>query len=267
MTRQLYQIDRGEGEAVVLFHGAASHSGQWRALIDQLTPTARVIAFDQYGYRDSPSWPEPRPMLMADQIAPILDYLQGVSGPIHLVGHSHGASLAALTAVEIRGRVASLSMYEPNSFGALTHDGLESSRREIIERFGDLKARMETDESRWRFAEDLMNFWLGQGAWHHLRDEAKAQIISVIEPTAREVYAALYSPFEITALEELEDRVLVMFDPHTPPAARLVSERYQARLSKCRAEHFPRCGHLAPITHASAVNNVIMRHLQRWRST
>ena len=201
-------------------------------------------------------------MLMADQVAPIIKRLQALSGPIHLVGHSHGASLAALTAVELEDRVASLSLYEPNSFGALIDDGLEASHQEIISRFGDIETRMDTPETRRRFAEDLMNFWLGQGAWDQLKGEMRDQLVGVMEPTAREVYAALYSPFSLAALTPLQARTLLMFDPHTPPAARLVSDRFQARMPACHVAHFPRRGHLAPIIHAAEVNRVIIAHIR-----
>ena len=94
----LHRFERGEGELVALLHGAASHSGQWRALVTRLAPTYRTIAWDQYGYRDSPAWSESRPLKLHDQVAPLFSYLHAQSGPIHLIGHSHGATLAALLA-------------------------------------------------------------------------------------------------------------------------------------------------------------------------
>ena len=262
--RTLTRFEQGEGERVVLFHGAASHSGQWRALTDRLSGRFKVVAFDQYGYRRSPEWSEVRPMLMADQVAPIFEYLSQQSGPLHLVGHSHGASLAAVCASQLSGRVKSLSLYEPNTFMTLDHNDPEQARQYqgVADAFGDLDERMLSAESQARFAEDLLNFWLGEGAWSELPERMRAQLCGMMRPTAREVYAALHSPFDPSLLTSLGERVLLMFDPQTPPLARRVSERYQSLLSNAKVTRFDGCGHLAPILHAERVNLVIEAHLR-----
>lgn len=261
---RLTRFEQGEGEPVVLFHGAASHSGQWRALTERLSERFKVVAFDQYGYRRSPQWSEARPMLMADQVAPIFEYLSQQSGPLHLVGHSHGASLAAVCASQLSGRVKSLSLYEPNTFLTLDLNDPEQARQYqgVAQAFGDLDERMLSEVSQARFAEDLLNFWLGEGAWRELPERMRAQLCGVMRPTAREVYAALHSPFDPASLSALGERVLLMFDPHTPPLARRVSERYLSLLPKAQVKHFPGCGHLAPILHADRVNAVIEAHLR-----
>ena len=261
----LEMIEQGSGDLIILFHGAASHSGQWRLLIDRLQSKYRVIGFNQYGYGQSPPWTAAHPMTFQDQIAPVLKYAQSHAGPIHLVGHSHGASLAALIATRLGERVQSLSLYEPNSFCILdpAHPQ-QRARYELIKAgFGDLAARREDPKSRALFAEELLNFWLGADAWSRLTERLQGQLISLMDPTINEVHAALHCPIDIAPLNRLADRVLLMFDPHTPPAALEVSQRYHALLPSCRIQTFPRGGHLAPVFHPQLVNDVICEHVTR----
>ena len=260
----LEMIEQGEGQLVVLFHGAASHSGQWRQLIDRLKSNYRVVGFNQYGYGRSSSWSEARAMTFKDQVKPVIEYLKSQTGPLHLVGHSHGATLAALTATLVGDRVRSLSIYEPNSFCVLDQDApRQREQYELIRSsFGDLAARGATPETQAIFAEELLDFWLGRGAWRKLPDRLQGQLISMMKPTINEVHAALHCPIDIRPLYHLKNRVLLMFDPHTPPAALEVSQCYQALLPHCRTQQFPHGGHLAPVFHPHQINEAICHHLE-----
>ena len=267
----LSRYERVSGQMVILCHGAASHSGQWRALTKDLSSRYRVIAFDQYGYRNSPAWTAQRPMLIQDQAAPIIELLrerlQSEEKSVHLVGHSHGASIAACIASELSESIASISMYEPNTFGLLRSRANDLSQYEnIIGSFGDLQNKMSTFESREMFAKDLMNFWLGDQSWASLDEKLRLQLISVMKPTAKEVYSALYSHFDLSPLMPLGDRVQMMYDPYSPAAARLVTERYITCLKNAKVSTFDHCGHLAPIFHADRINKVIIQHISHFSS-
>ena len=266
-SKPLHKSETGSGQIVVLCHGAASHSGQWKALIKELAQGYRVIAFDQYGYRKSSLWTENRPMLIQDQAAPIISFLQNcfqlIPQTVHLVGHSHGASIVAYIASQLSENIASLSMYEPNTFGILkSNDDDRQKYEEIVDSFGDLHSRMNTAQNREIFAEDLMDFWLGDGSWVGLEEKLKSQLISVMQTTAQEVYSALHSNFDLSPLIELEMRVHMMYDPYSPPAARLVTERYIDTLENAQVSTFDHCGHLAPIFHAKRVNQKICEHIK-----
>ena len=254
-------------ETVVLLHGAASHSGQWRLLIDQLRSQYHVITFNQFGYRGSPHWPRDRPMTFADQAAPIIDALHAIRGPLHIVGHSHGGSIAALVTLALTERVASLSMYEPNAFGILdTHDATSKQLSVIRQQFGDLDHKRAHVELHPQFAEELLDFWLGVGAWRQLSSRLRAQLIEAMAPTIGEVYAALNSVVDLRGLERLASRALLMYDPNTPPLARAVSERLCALLPHCRVATFVDRGHLAPVMYPELINASIIEHIEMQRS-
>ena len=256
----------GKGPIILLFHGAASHAIQWKKLIQLMQAEYQLIAFNQYGYGASPAWSAPTMMTLQDQIKPVLHYIKDLKQPVHLVGHSHGATLAALTATHIHQHVLSLSLYEPNTFCALDlNDPVDRKYyQDTQQAFEDFEAFNQTSEQEYQLkAQQLFDFWLGQGAWAGIQPRLQSQIISYMSPTLNEVYTVMHDPFPLHDLAVLASRTLIMYDPHTAPPAQQVIKRYISVMPTCQTHTFPHLGHLAPIRYAEQINPVIQKHIRR----
>ncbi|MBM9464449.1 alpha/beta hydrolase [Aeromicrobium sp. YIM 150415] len=97
MTASLEVIDRGEGPAVVLVHGAgATAATTFAASLPALARGHRVLAVDLPGEEDGPAdgWTLDA---VADALAATV--VSRVDGPVLLLGHSLGASVIARTAL------------------------------------------------------------------------------------------------------------------------------------------------------------------------
>jgi len=70
-----YVREAGAGPAVICTHANASTSGQWRNLMELLSPRYHVLAVDSYGAGKSPEWPSDRPGPVNEAIARFLDRL------------------------------------------------------------------------------------------------------------------------------------------------------------------------------------------------
>lgn len=116
---RLHYVDRGEGEPVVLLHGANSMVQDMllSGLVDSLAGSHRVIAFDRPGYGHSE---RPRTTIwtanaQADLISAALGKI-GVPRAI-VLGHSWGASVATALALNhpgtVRGLVLASGYYYP----------------------------------------------------------------------------------------------------------------------------------------------------------
>ncbi len=106
----------GAGIPVVLLHGSGGGLHSWRAVADLLTDRYELWLVCRRGYppSDVPTGPSSFPAEVAD-VRAVLD---AVGAPAHLVGSSHGATLALHAGAAGAGPLRSLGLYEPPLFAA-----------------------------------------------------------------------------------------------------------------------------------------------------
>ncbi len=95
----LHYLDVGEGEPVVLLHGAPGSLGDWEPLTQRLARDHRVLVFDRGGHGLSPgqAWADARPSAHAWLLHEACQKLQ-VERPT-VVAHSYGCAVALAWAV------------------------------------------------------------------------------------------------------------------------------------------------------------------------
>jgi pimeloyl-ACP methyl ester carboxylesterase len=108
---KLYYEDRGEGEAVVLIHGAAGSGKSFDALAADLEPDFRAIAVDLRGLSRSERVESVSGTAWCDDTVALVDFL-GLQR-FHLIGCSLGARIASRVAHDCPARVISLSVDAP----------------------------------------------------------------------------------------------------------------------------------------------------------
>jgi magnesium chelatase accessory protein len=103
---RFHAVQQGEGPDIVLLHGVGGSTHCWAPLIDRLvrhgTGGLRVTAVDLpgHGFTEAPDDARLTPAHMAEDIAQALALL-GCANPVALIGHSAGAALALLLAVQM----------------------------------------------------------------------------------------------------------------------------------------------------------------------
>jgi pimeloyl-ACP methyl ester carboxylesterase len=131
---ELTYCEQGSGELVILVHGALGDYRTWNQQAAILAKEYHVISYsrrchqpnsstnceDDYTYRRH-----------VDDLIAIINAL-GI-GPAHLIGHSYGATVAALAAMQRPEMVNSLVLGEPNLFSILSnpHDKVSLRFHEI----------------------------------------------------------------------------------------------------------------------------------------
>jgi pimeloyl-ACP methyl ester carboxylesterase len=94
-----------------------------RSLIEVIGGDFRMIVPDQWGCGFSDAWIGEDAFALADEARPIIDLIERVGRPVHLVGHSYGGGVALHIAHRRPDLLKSLVLIEPSAFQLLRRGG------------------------------------------------------------------------------------------------------------------------------------------------
>lgn len=136
------------------------------------------LAPNFFGYGNSTAWPreEQREPCLADQAALVcaaVDDLVPAGASVHILAHSYGGSIALAACAHLAEtrRVASLVLFEPNSFFLLSDADRVTFAREVR---GWLELLRNGDDEA--FMSNFYSFWFGAGAWEVLPKKTAAKL-------------------------------------------------------------------------------------------
>jgi len=111
----IHYIDIGKGDPVVLVHGALGDYRTWRLQADAFAKNHRVIAYSRrFAWPNQQVVKDSSALSFASHVKDLAEFLKALKlEPAHLVGHSSGAFIALLTAMEHPELVRSLTLGEP----------------------------------------------------------------------------------------------------------------------------------------------------------
>ena len=252
---------------VVALHCSGSSGAQWRGLAETLGSRFTVQAPDLLGTETSGHWTGEHRFAMADEARPILDRLDDMPAPVHLVGHSYGGGVALHIARCRPDRVASLSLYEPSAFHLLRESAeTQSALVEILAVMdaciGGL-ARGDYRDAAGRF----VDYWNGPGAWQALRPGVQAAMVRWLPKAPLDFRALIDEPTPLAGYRQVTCPVLVMRGQYAPRPTRLVSALLAGAVPHCVPEQIPGAGHMGPLTHAGEVNRLIADHIAEFAGT
>jgi len=108
-------LDIGEGEPVVFVHGTVGDYRVWEAQMNAFSKKYRVIALSRrFAYPNSQIVNDSSDYRVTAHSKDLTQFLKTLDiGPVHLVGHSFGASTSLITALEHPELLRSLTLGEP----------------------------------------------------------------------------------------------------------------------------------------------------------
>ena len=258
-----YAREAGTGSGVVCMHSNASTSAQWRGLMDILSPKFRVLAPDSYGSGKSPEWPSDRVIRLRDEVALIEPVLARAGSPLALVGHSYGAAVALIAALESPDRVRAMALYEPTLFGLLDAEAPPPNQADGI-RNAAADASVALDEGNQDVAaERFIDYWMGTGSWEQTPAQRKPAIAASVANVRRWAHALFTEPSSLAEFRELDIPVLYMVGKRSTPSAHGVARLLASALPRVEVLEFDELGHMGPITHPEPVNEAIAQFLGR----
>ena len=262
-NRVNYRVS-GSGVPVILLHSSSSHSGQWKALMEDLSENYRFFAPDLHGFgRSSPLPDDGQPYFVHD-VAMLQAFVDLAGEPVHLVGHSLGGTVAAHAVLARPEQALSLTLIEPVLFNLIEEigDPRVSDYLELVHAMLVLDRFQEYERSAGLF----LDYWIGPGALAQLEPETRDYVVGTISRVADDwLGISQHTPGQcrVADFAGISMPALLVCGERTRSAARAIVECLLKTIPEAEYREIPAAGHLSPITHPEAVNKVIAGFLGR----
>jgi pimeloyl-ACP methyl ester carboxylesterase len=254
--------ESGRGPTVVCLHASASSSRQWLPLMEALGPRYHVLAVDCYGSGKSPAWRAKRPLTLRDEVALLEPVFARAHGPVMLVGHSYGAAVALIAALEHPEKVHALALYEPTMFSLVDQESPSPNEVDGFRAtFAETAALLDAGDAP-AAGKCFVDYWSGPGAWEQMPEARQGQVAAAMANIRGWGHACLKEPTHLSAFSWIGAPVLFMMGEQSPESSRGVGRLLARALPRVQVVDFEDLGHMGPVTHPERVNEVISRFLE-----
>jgi len=225
-----------------------------------------VAELRPYNLGSGPSGPVQRPQRVGlqDEVEHLRAQLAG-HGPLHLVAHSWGATVALALAQRRDVDVASLWLYEPVLFGSLLQDHAEldaPTRLDldtVVAGFRGIDDRQGGGEA---WLEAFVDYWNGRGAWQAMGERARDAQRQVGWKMFQEVRAVFEDTAPFAAYASAIPTMLLV-GSRSPRPAQAMARRLAAHRQRCTLQEMPELGHMGVLSAWPALRPLLEAHLQR----
>ncbi len=244
-----------DGHDTLLIHCSLAHQGAWAPLAARARLNA--LAFDMPGHGRSADWDgvtdyQSQTMQIAHSFC---------AAPLHVIGHSFGATVALRLALEHLAQVRSLVLIEPVFFAA-AHGTPEHAAYEAA--FAPFVTAVTVGD-RPEAARLFTDIW-GTGApWDSLPANQRRALTDRIHlipagaPAINDDNAAQLAPGR---LETLDIPVLLLRGDQSHPVTAAINARLANRLPNATQRVIAGAGHMGPLTHPA----VFAEHINHFRA-
>lgn len=264
-SRLAYE-ERGKGEPVILVHGDLADFRSWSAQLEALSHHYRVISYSRrfhypntlldggkrYSHRQH-----------VDDLVSLIDSLR--LKPAHLLGHSYGAAVAVLAAMEQPELVRSLILCEPALFSILSRwqDRMSLAFHRVS--LGVVQKLAETEEQSQALSE-YVNVVIGKDVFEDLSKEARLEITQ----NAHTLLPMLKSSFEPIEMDLnrvgcLRGPTLVISGECSPRLYRRISSELHRSLTNSELQILAGASLGLQMDERNDLNNAVLGFLNRPR--
>lgn len=249
---ELYYERVGEGDCIVLTHGAWTDGRTWQAVTERLANRFEVVTWDRRGHSRSAKGSGTGSCRQdASDLAGLIEHLGG--SPVHVVGNSAGGN-AVLNLVTMReDLVRSAAVHEPGPFGLLAETGepelaaLVRQERKLTAHVEELIESGDHEDAARYFIEEVA---IGPGAWKQFSEELRSVIVSNAPTAPDDLHDGWdVDSVDVDALAVSPVPLLISSGTDSPELEAEAAVELNRRLPAARFEVIEGAGHVPHRTH------------------
>lgn len=259
-SRMFYR-QAGAGTPVVLLHSTASSGAQWKDTIDELRSRHRVITPDLPGYGGSEADGALSSNCLDRDAQAVAELIDLCAEPVHLVGHSFGAAVAAKVAMFGGDRLRSLTLIEPALFHLL-RDGAANDRmlfQEIACVEGVIAACAQDNQPAAGMAH-FIDYWNGAGTWGALTPRVQDMYTAQIGHVLRDFAAGRNETWELDRAERIACPTFAYMGLESRSVTQRITEMLAEAIPNASLTMVAEADHMLPLTHPHVVAPALKRH-------
>ena len=254
-------LSRGEaGPAVLLLPGSYSTAAAWRGVWAHLPADWRLVATSLLGCGETAETRRPGDTDMVHELALVHAVVARMGGgPVHLVGHSFGGTVALAAALDRSVEVASLALFEANPFDLIAGNGpLYGAARDLATEFAAALEAGDPDA-----AGRIIDYWGGTGTFTAMPPKVQEFCRLTAQANALDWNTCLDFRPDPSAIAALDCPVLLVRGEAAIPAMIAITDQLGALLPAARHEDVAGAGHFLISTHPEHCATLLIEHLAR----
>jgi len=251
--------ETGEGEAVLFVPGSFSTPAAWRGIIDRMGAGYRCISTSLCGYGGTGETRTLEDAAMAHETRIIEAVAKRIGEPVHLVGHSFGATVALAAALQGNIELRSITTFEANPARLLRHCGGQASfvyARNISRALEQAHFSGEAEA-----AGIVIDFWGGRGSFAAMPEPVRDYCRAGTVTNALDWRTALAFDVRASDLAGLDVPVMLVRGEHANSVMVEVTDRLEDFIPDARAEVVDGASHFLITTHVDDCADLLLDFL------
>lgn len=250
----------GSGEPALLLHCNLAHSGAWRGVMAGLADCLAMVATDLPGHGKTEF--DAAKDIHDQACETTLAVLERMNAPVHVIGHSFGATVAMRCAVMRPDLVASLSLYEPVYFTLLAKGNPEAYAQEMADAapFSEYLHAGNWEKA----AQAFLERWGSKGGFYAMPEPQQKYMMKTIPLISQNAHSIIEDRDGPVSLEDIGDikvPCLLMEGGRSPESIKALNDLLEATLPNVQRRIFPTTAHMGPISHAPEFARVVSAFL------
>lgn len=243
---------------IVALYGSASGPVFWQKMLGSIGDRM-VYTPNLPGYGRAPV----RGATIAEQAAEMIDFIEDLLEPVHLVGHSFGGALALHAARTKPHLIKSLTLFEP-VVAHLMRQGTEEDRALYsgFETVGHHMVATDATQTLDQGIGQFVDYWNGNGTWAALDADKQRGIQSMAQTVLTHFLSIEKETWGLGACRTMTAPVQLVYGEASKPIAQRVCALLAEVIPYAQLTTIKDAGHLLPNTHAEDCKTVLMDFME-----